>query len=228
MGRVAGEVPLHDEDLVQPLGHLIERQGHCGRLIPAVGDLNGCGQIRSRPLPDLASECVQRSKGFSNQPVYEEQAQRQDGNHGQQALHVERPLSLLDRIADMQFRHGQADTVFQLCALRRKKRHRLNGVGHPDGRKIVSHSEQEAAERQQGCAEQSDPQAQGHRFPHGRLLSGQAIAPAYLGLDRIMAQPLPQFFPERGDVHPHGVAEGLASASQICSISSSWLIQHPR
>ena len=29
----------------------------------------------------------------------------------------------LDRIADMQFRHGQADTVFQLCALRRKKRH---------------------------------------------------------------------------------------------------------
>ena len=70
---------------------------------------------------------------------------------------MERPLSLLDRIADMQFRHGQADTVFQLCALRRKKRHRLNGVGH---------SEQEAAERQQGCAEQSDPQAQGHRFPH--------------------------------------------------------------
>ncbi|SCI75690.1 Uncharacterised protein [uncultured Blautia sp.] len=166
MGRVAGEVPLHDEDLVQPLGHLIERQGQCGRLIPAVGDLNGLRQIRSRPLPDPASECVQRSKGFSNQPVYEEQAQRQDGNHGQQALHVERPLSLLDRIADMQFRHGQADTVFQLCALRRKKRHRLNGVGHPDGRKIVSHSEQEAAERQQGCAEQSDPQAQGHRFPH--------------------------------------------------------------
>lgn len=37
MGRAAGEVPLHDEDLVQPLGHLIERQGQCGRLIPAVG-----------------------------------------------------------------------------------------------------------------------------------------------------------------------------------------------
>ena len=37
MGRAAGEVPLHDEDLVQPLGHLIERQGQCGRLIPLSG-----------------------------------------------------------------------------------------------------------------------------------------------------------------------------------------------
>ena len=50
--------------------------------------------------------------------------------------------------------------------LGREDGHGLHGVGHLDGRQIIGQGQQEAAEREQDCAEQGEPQAQGHGLFH--------------------------------------------------------------
>ena len=55
-----------------------------------------------------------------------------------------------------------------LSRLGRQEGHGLDAVGHLDGGQVVGQGEQEAAEGEQGRAEQGEPQAQGHGLFHAR------------------------------------------------------------
>ena len=166
VGRVVGEVFLHDKDLVQPPGHLVEGAGQLGHLVPAVRDGQGPLQILRRAPPDLSGQLVQRGQRLSNQPVDEVQAGGQYRGHSQQALEVEDPPGLLDSLIDLQGRHRKIRVGICLSRLGRQEGHGLDAVGHLDGRQVVGQGKQEAAEGEQGRAQQGEPQAQGHGLFH--------------------------------------------------------------
>ena len=159
MGRVVGEILLHHKDLIQPPGHLVERAGQLSRLVPAVRDDQGPAQILRCAPADLAGQLVQRVQRLSHQPVDEKQAGGQDCGHGQQTLEMENPSGLTDGLAGLQFHHGQTGSCACRRILGREDGHGLHGVGHLDGRQIIGQGQQEAAEREQDCAEQGEPQA---------------------------------------------------------------------
>ena len=154
------------EEALDAEGLAVLHEGQLSHLVPAVRDGQGAAQILRCAPADLAGQLVQRVQRLSHQPVDEKQAGGQDCGHGQQTLEMENPSGLSDGLAGLQFHHGQTGSCACRRILGREDGHGLHGVGHLDGRQIIGQGQQEAAEREQDCAEQGEPQAQGHGLFH--------------------------------------------------------------